>query len=69
MCRWFGAEVELCAIGAGVKTETILMDYLTEGEHVNCEEEGSKHRALRHTLFDRGWGGVEVANGDERFSV
>jgi len=33
------------------------------------EKEGSKHRALRHTLFDLGRGGARVSKGDELFPI
>lgn len=43
--------------------------YLVEGEHVNGEEERSKHRALRHTLYDCGLGGAGVSKGDKLFPI
>ena len=47
----------------------MVADNLTEGEHVDCEEEGSKHRTLRHALVDWCWGGAGDTDGDELFSV
>ena len=42
----------------------MFADYPTKGEHEDGEEEGSKHRALRHILVDWSWGGTGVSNGD-----
>ena len=47
----------------------MIVKYLTKREHVDGEEEGSKHRALRHALVDWCWGATGVSNGDELFSV
>ena len=47
----------------------MFANYLTKGEHVDGEEEGSKHRALRHALVDWSWGGTGVSNGDKLFHV
>ena len=52
-----------------MEVETMFANYLTKGEHVDGEEEGSKHRALRHALVDWSWGGTGVSNGDKLFPV
>ena len=39
-------------ISIRMEVETMFANYLTKGEHVDGEEEGSKHRALRHDLVD-----------------
>ena len=41
-----------------MEVETMSANYLTKGEHVDGEEEGSRHRPLRHTLVDWSWGGT-----------
>ena len=46
----------------------MFANYLTKWEHVHGEKDGSKHRALRHTLVDWSWGGTGVSNGDKLFS-
>ena len=35
-------------ISIRIEVETVLANYLAKGKHVDSEEEGSKHRALRH---------------------
>ena len=35
-----------------METETMFANNLTKGEHVDCEGQGSKHKALRHALVD-----------------
>ena len=47
----------------------MFANYLTKGKHVDSEEEGSKHRALRHTLVDWSWVGTRVSDGDKLFAV
>ena len=39
----FGGEVELCVIGVTVETEAVTAEYVTQGEHVENEEEGTKY--------------------------
>ena len=45
-------------ISIRMEVETMSANYLTKGEHVDGEEEGSRHRPLRHTLVDWSWGGT-----------
>jgi len=52
-----------------MKAETVVADDLTKGEHVDGEEEGSQHRALRYAMVDWGRGGTGVSDGDKLFSV
>ena len=51
------------------EVETMLANNLTKGEHIDGEEQGSKHRALRHALVDWSWGGTGVSNDDKLFPV
>lgn len=66
---WFGGEVKLCVVGVGVKTEAVAADDLTEGEHVNGEQDWAKYRTLGDALVDWGRGGTGITNGDELFPV
>ena len=40
-------------ISVAVEIESVMADDLTEGEHVNGEQEGAKHRALGYTVIDQ----------------
>ena len=42
-------------------------DDVTKGEHVDGEEEGSKHGALRHALVEWDWGGAGASDGNKLF--
>ena len=47
----------------------MFANYLTKGKHEHSEEEGFKHRVLRHALVDWSWDGTGVSNGDKLFPV
>ena len=53
---WSGAEIQLGIISVTVEIESMMSDDLAEGEHVNGEQEGAKHRALGYTVVDWGRG-------------
>ncbi len=46
----FGGYVHLDVVGITVELESMLTDDLTEGEDIENEEEGTKHRPLGDTL-------------------
>ena len=52
-----------------VEGETVFANSLTKGEHVDSEEEGSKHRVMMHTLVDWSFCGTGVSNGDKLGSI
>ena len=56
-------------ISIRIEVETVLANDLAKGKHVDSEEEGSKLRALRHTMVDWSWGGTGVSNGDKLPSI
>ncbi len=60
---------QLHVISVKMETGIILVSDLTEGEYVDDKEEGSKQRALRHTLVDWGWAAAGVADSDRLFPV
>ncbi|XDV46572.1 hypothetical protein PO909_014447 [Leuciscus waleckii] len=65
----FGGHVELGIIGVAVKMESMVADDLTEGKHVDGEEEGPEHGTLGDTMGDRGGVGVAVVNRDKVVTV
>ncbi|XDV53579.1 hypothetical protein PO909_022050 [Leuciscus waleckii] len=65
----FGGHVELGIIGVAVKMESMVADDLTEGKHVDGEEEGAEHGTLGDTMGDRGGVGVAVVNRDKVVTV
>ncbi|AWP09091.1 putative splicing factor arginine/serine-rich 7 [Scophthalmus maximus] len=52
----FGAEVDLGVIGIAVEVQVEAAEYLTEGEDVGDEEEGTEYGALGNALCDCGCG-------------
>ena len=42
----------MSVISIGMEVETVFANYLTKGEHIDGEEDGAKHRSLRHALVD-----------------
>lgn len=56
-------------IGIAMKMESMVTDDLTEGKHINGEEEGAKHGTLGNTIVGRGGVGVAVINRDKMVTV
>lgn len=65
----FGGDVQLAVVGVAVELEDMTMDDLAKGEHVEDEEEGTKHQPLRDTLGQGSGGGGAVVYTDELVSV
>lgn len=59
----------MSVIGIAVKMESMVADDMTEGKHVDSEEEGAKHRTLGNTMGDGGSVGLAVVDGDEVVTV
>ena len=59
----------MSTISIRMEVETMFANYLTKVKHVDSEEEGFKHRVLRHALVDWSWDGTGVSNGDKLFPV
>lgn len=58
----FGRDVDLCVVGIAVKAESMVAKDVTEGKHVDDEEEGAKHRTLGNSGGDRGGVRFEVVH-------
>ena len=56
-------------IGIAVEQKAVTVDDVAKGEHVEDEEEGTKHRPLGDTLGQRSSGGGAVVYAYELMSV
>lgn len=65
----FGGKVDLGIICVAVKMESMVADDLTEGKHVDGEEEGAENGTLGDAMGDRGGVGVAVINRDKMVTI
>lgn len=65
----FWGDVNLDIVCKTVEMETMLADDVTEGEHVENEQERTKHRTLGDALGQKNSGGGAVKNNDELLFV
>ena len=62
----FCGDVELDVIGVAVILQVMAADDSSKGEHIEDEEEGTKHRTLGDALGQRSSGGGAVVDVDKR---
>ena len=62
-------DVKLDVIGVAMELETVSADDVTEGEQVQDEEEGTKHRTLGDALGQGSGGGGAMVDVYELMTV
>ncbi len=65
----FGGDVELDVIGIAVEMEAMSTYDVSKGEHVEDDQEMTKHWILEDALAQRSCGGGAVVDADELLSV
>ena len=65
----FCGDVELDVIRVAAILKVVAADDFYKGEHIEDEEEGTKHRTLGDLLGQRSSGGSAVIDMDELVSV